>query len=172
MYCRNCGAAMNDMDRVCPKCNTKKGEGINFCQMCGYHTSIKTKFCLNCGAKQKIIVTQQMKAEHLELLHKQAKTTKLFMKVDKVFAIVGLLLAIMLFVFLISRPEPDFGNSISIPYWSKVVYGYDVQIYWAQGRKIVAYMCLSLLLSVSSVVSFFVQKSKYKKIMKLIKEEK
>ncbi len=171
MYCRTCGNQMSETATICNQCKTKAGEGTKFCRMCGYHTNINTEFCSNCGAKQ--IVTQQTKLTKINQLQRQAKTEKKFMKIEKVFAVVGFILAIALVVVMVIRPQPEMNGYVAQPWLSnKVVYGYEVQSYWAESRELLLYAFMSLLMSIGSLISYFVQKSKYKKILKAIKEAK
>ena len=114
VYCRTCGYQMSETATICNKCKTKAGEGTKFCRMCGYHTTINTEFCSNCGAKQ--IVTQQTKLTKIKQLQKQAMTEKKFMKLEKVFAVVGFILAIALNIIVSNSTNPH-SNTSSIPLW-------------------------------------------------------
>jgi len=49
MYCRNCGAPMDNRAIVCVKCGVRAGDGVNFCPNCGSHTEPYAPMCLNCG---------------------------------------------------------------------------------------------------------------------------
>lgn len=171
VYCRACGNHMSEKDMICNECKTKAGEGTRYCRACGYHTNIDTEFCSNCGAKQ--VVTQQTKINKVNLLVKQAKNEKKFMKIEKIISIVGFSFAILFFVIMVARPQPEMNGFVAQPWLSnKVVYGYEVQSYWAESRQLLAYSFMSLLMSICSLISYFVQKSKYKKLLKAIKEAK
>lgn len=173
MYCRGCGNQMPDSSVSCSKCGTRKGEGVKFCQTCGYHTTEQTEFCFNCGDKQRNIITQQMKNQKVIQLQKQAKTEKKFMKIERAIAIIGFLLAVVFVVIMVIRPQPEMTGTVPQPWLSnKVVYDYDVQVYWKESRELLLYAFMSLLMAVGSVISYFMQKSKYKKILKAIKEAK
>ena len=49
MYCRNCGAEMNENAVVCVKCGVQKNGSSNFCQNCGNPTNPEAVVCINCG---------------------------------------------------------------------------------------------------------------------------
>lgn len=49
MYCKNCGAPMDDSYNVCQECGTQKGVGNAFCPNCGTIHNMNTAFCENCG---------------------------------------------------------------------------------------------------------------------------
>lgn len=49
MYCKNCGATMNDNAAVCVQCGCQKGAGNSFCPNCGNATAPGAAVCLNCG---------------------------------------------------------------------------------------------------------------------------
>lgn len=49
MYCKNCGAQMNDNAAVCVNCGAAKGTGTSYCPNCGSQTQPNAAICLNCG---------------------------------------------------------------------------------------------------------------------------
>ena len=50
MYCKNCGASMNDNQAICLKCGVKTGIGTRYCANCGkLLADEKATVCLNCG---------------------------------------------------------------------------------------------------------------------------
>ncbi len=49
MYCKSCGAYMEDSYNVCQACGTKRGLGASFCDKCGSVRQIGVAFCQNCG---------------------------------------------------------------------------------------------------------------------------
>ena len=49
MYCRNCGAEMNDNQAICLKCGVEKDTGNSYCYNCGKEVAEKAVVCLNCG---------------------------------------------------------------------------------------------------------------------------
>ena len=51
MFCKNCGAHMEDSYNVCQNCGTRKGLGVAFCDKCGAVRQAGMAFCQNCGAK-------------------------------------------------------------------------------------------------------------------------
>lgn len=180
MYCRNCGKEMPDDAIICNICKTKKGEGTKFCYACGFHTSLKTEFCIKCGAKQKTIVTQKMKNEKIEQLQKYAGVYRTFMKIAKTIAIISITLAIILFIVIAVRPSPDNVPDPNTAYFREgeffddYIYSadYNVQEYWIQSRKLFMYIGFSLFVFIDSIIVYFIEKRKYKKTMRAIKEEK
>ena len=53
MFCRNCGAEMNDNQAVCIKCGVEKNNGSAFCPNCGNEVSELAAFCVSCGVSLK-----------------------------------------------------------------------------------------------------------------------
>ncbi len=53
MYCKNCGAEMNDNQAICLKCGVKAGEGTLFCANCGKPLQENADVCLSCGVSTK-----------------------------------------------------------------------------------------------------------------------
>lgn len=51
MYCKSCGAEMNENQEICLSCGVKKGSGNSFCANCGKEISPNADVCLNCGVK-------------------------------------------------------------------------------------------------------------------------
>lgn len=49
MYCRNCGAEMNENQMVCLKCGVMSGTGKSFCPNCGNAVAPEAVVCVNCG---------------------------------------------------------------------------------------------------------------------------
>ncbi len=49
MYCRNCGAAMQNESVFCTSCGVPKGQGNRFCPNCGKETAQEAVVCINCG---------------------------------------------------------------------------------------------------------------------------
>lgn len=191
MYCRNCGAVINDTDRVCSKCSTKKNEGTKFCQNCGYHTTVKTEFCLNCGAKQRTIVPQKIRNDRIAKLQKQEKLNKKLQKILKFVVVGSAITAVLLILILVLRPQPDnipdppnigtlSPNSFIHDSFLRVgdTYYYssdisdDVAEYWIQSRKIISYIVVSLIVFFGTFIHLLVEKSRYKKILKALKEAK
>ena len=173
MYCRDCGYEMNDNDMVCRQCGVKKGEGVDYCHACGYYTTIKTEYCSHCGAKQRTIVTQKMKNTKLQELNKQAKTAKKFMRLEKMFAIIFFTLAIVIFVYSVTRPAPE-DYSVTIMQGTGTTWHNDpnVLFYWKESQEHLVYIIASLGSAFCSFVGYRVEKSKYKKILRAIKEAK
>lgn len=54
MYCRNCGAEINDKAEICVKCGCRPLSGTQFCQECGSKTSDKQEMCVNCGCRLRV----------------------------------------------------------------------------------------------------------------------
>ena len=51
MFCKNCGAEMDNNAAVCVKCGVASGSGHSFCENCGQPLTAGADFCVNCGAK-------------------------------------------------------------------------------------------------------------------------
>lgn len=49
MFCKNCGAQLNQNQAICLNCGVAVGAGISFCQNCGAQLSPGAAVCLNCG---------------------------------------------------------------------------------------------------------------------------
>ncbi len=49
MFCKNCGAAMEEKQAMCMKCGAKAGEGKAFCSNCAATIDENSEVCLNCG---------------------------------------------------------------------------------------------------------------------------
>ncbi len=50
MFCKACGAPMEESYNLCQECGTRKGEGNAFCSQCGAVRQVGNSFCVNCGA--------------------------------------------------------------------------------------------------------------------------
>ena len=53
MYCKNCGAMLNENAVACTNCGFAKGTGENFCGNCGAQINPGAAICVNCGAAVK-----------------------------------------------------------------------------------------------------------------------
>lgn len=51
MYCRNCGAFVNDKAEICVKCGCRPLSGTRYCQECGARTVEKQEMCIKCGCR-------------------------------------------------------------------------------------------------------------------------
>lgn len=49
MFCKNCGAPMDNNAVVCVKCGCQRGVGVNFCPNCGQATTPGAAVCVHCG---------------------------------------------------------------------------------------------------------------------------
>lgn len=49
MFCRNCGAQLNDQAAVCVTCGAATGSGNKFCNNCGSGVDPAAAVCLKCG---------------------------------------------------------------------------------------------------------------------------
>ena len=49
MYCKNCGAEMNENQAICLNCGLNKGAGMRYCANCGRELAPNAAACLNCG---------------------------------------------------------------------------------------------------------------------------
>lgn len=189
MYCRSCGNELSPTASVCIKCRTPRGEGVNYCHNCGYHTTINTIHCSDCGAKQRTIITQQMKKAKLDEIQKKVKHHQLMMKIGKVMSIISILAFVILFVVLEARPEPDnipdiedmnfssngfihdgFLRAGDTYYYDSSIISDEVAEYWVQGRTLIMYMVFAVFIFIGSFIDYLVQKSAYKKVLKKAKE--
>ncbi len=50
MYCKNCGAELNENAVACMTCGFGKGTGDKFCANCGKELNPGAVICVNCGA--------------------------------------------------------------------------------------------------------------------------
>lgn len=55
MYCKNCGAELNENAVVCTKCGVLVGEGNKFCPNCGAEPDPLAVICVKCGYELKPI---------------------------------------------------------------------------------------------------------------------
>lgn len=51
MYCKNCGAVLNDSAEFCIKCGLRPLNGNAYCQACGAETTPKQELCVKCGRR-------------------------------------------------------------------------------------------------------------------------
>lgn len=51
MFCKNCGAMLQENANVCTQCGAPVGAGNQYCFHCGQATG-GARFCANCGAPQ------------------------------------------------------------------------------------------------------------------------
>ena len=49
MFCKNCGAQMDEVAAVCVNCGAAKGTGTAYCQNCGQQVAPGAAVCLACG---------------------------------------------------------------------------------------------------------------------------
>lgn len=49
MYCKTCGAEMNDNQAICLKCGCAKGTGTQYCANCGAELTPGAFACMSCG---------------------------------------------------------------------------------------------------------------------------
>lgn len=50
MYCKNCGAQLNENAAFCVTCGVSVGQGAGHCQNCGGQVNPGAAICLHCGA--------------------------------------------------------------------------------------------------------------------------
>ena len=50
MFCKKCGAQLNDDHAFCAACGAQKGEGTGFCANCGQPLAPGSAVCAGCGA--------------------------------------------------------------------------------------------------------------------------
>src|SRR4051794_18035946 len=60
MYCRNCGAVLNDKAEICVKCGCRPLNGNEYCQECGARTNQKQEMCIKCGCMLKTSAGKSM----------------------------------------------------------------------------------------------------------------
>lgn len=53
MFCRNCGAEINENAVACMSCGFAKGTGEKFCAVCGKEVNPGAAVCVSCGAALK-----------------------------------------------------------------------------------------------------------------------
>ena len=53
MFCRNCGAEMNENQAICLKCGVKANQGNAFCPNCGNQVAPGAEVCMSCGVALK-----------------------------------------------------------------------------------------------------------------------
>jgi len=53
MFCKNCGAEMNENAAACMSCGFANGNGEKFCSNCGSEINAGAAICTNCGAAVK-----------------------------------------------------------------------------------------------------------------------
>ena len=53
MYCRNCGQAMAETDKVYGACGSKVNVGNSFCSNCGKQVDQNASICVHCGTEFK-----------------------------------------------------------------------------------------------------------------------
>ena len=51
MYCRVCGALLNEKAEICVKCGCRPLNGNEYCQECGARTTDKQEMCIKCGCR-------------------------------------------------------------------------------------------------------------------------
>ena len=56
MYCKNCGAEINENAVACMSCGFAKGNGDKFCANCGQPVNPGAAICTSCGAAVKAAV--------------------------------------------------------------------------------------------------------------------
>lgn len=57
MFCKNCGAEINENAVACMSCGFAKGTGEKFCSNCGKEINPGAVICTNCGASVKTLTT-------------------------------------------------------------------------------------------------------------------
>lgn len=182
MYCRECGNQISDNSVSCSKCGTQKGIGVSFCQMCGFHTSEKMEYCLNCGAKLHNVVSPKMKKDRLLDLQKKTKSAKRMNNILKFICVGSVVVAIILILILVLRPEPsnipdprkadEFLRVGDTYYYDSSYISQEVAEYWVQGRALISYIICSFFVFIIALVNKLLYKSKYKKLLKALKEAK
>ena len=57
MFCRNCGAEINENAVACMSCGFAKGTGEKFCANCGKEVNPGAAVCVNCGSALKKVAS-------------------------------------------------------------------------------------------------------------------
>lgn len=185
MYCRNCGESISESAIQCPECNTIKGEGADYCQNCGGYTTERTEFCKHCGAKLRTIVPQKIRMERYNQIQKKVNSCKKRQGILKFFVIGSIIAIVVLIMIFVFREQP---NNIPDPFYTYTLeFGEDkiyqpsdymmyadanVQTYWAQSRQLLSYIAMSFIVFAGTSIDLLIQKSKYKKLLKALKEAK
>ena len=185
MYCRNCGVTISEKSTRCSACDTINGEGVNYCQNCGGHTTERTDFCRGCGAKLRTIVPQKIKVERYQHIQKQVNACKKIQGILKFCVIGSTIVTVVLVMALLFREQPDnipnpfFTYTLEIGedkiYQPRDYMNYadaNVQEYWAQSRQLIVYIVMSFIVFTGVSLDLLIQKSKYKKLLKALKEAK
>lgn len=68
MYCKNCGAEINENAVACMSCGFAKGTGNRFCANCGQEVTPGAAFCVNCGASTTPAVNTEQKSKLVAVL--------------------------------------------------------------------------------------------------------
>ena len=50
MYCKNCGAALNENQAICLNCGVEAGKGKGHCPHCGNAVAEEAALCVKCGS--------------------------------------------------------------------------------------------------------------------------
>ena len=191
MYCRNCGEPISEKEVKCLACNTTNGEGIDYCNICGGYTTERTKYCRGCGAKLRTIVPKKIRAERYKEIVKQVNVCKKKQSFFKAAVTLSIIIIAVLVVIIAVREEPDnipeppnrstlspntFYHDEFLRVGDTYYYSSDISEevaeYWIQNRKILGYVIISVLVLISTFIGLFLEKSKYKKLLVVLKEAK
>ena len=63
MFCRNCGAEINDKAEFCIDCGCRPFSDNKYCQECGSQTTAKQEICIKCGSTLKF-ASQKFKQQY------------------------------------------------------------------------------------------------------------
>ncbi|MCI9379167.1 MAG: zinc ribbon domain-containing protein [Eubacterium sp.] len=150
-----------------------------YCRNCGNSIPEKSIHCIKCGAKQKVEITQKIKESRLQELNIHAKSIKRQIKIARNIIFISLVIAIILIVIIFFREAPDTIPDINTvpysPYGMNDCMRYgdeNTQKYWSQNREMLDVFILCIFICIGSKVYHFVQKIKYKKILRRIMEVK
>lgn len=89
MYCRECGAQINEKAVVCPHCGVRPLNSDRFCQHCGRPTKPEQEMCVVCGVR-------------LRRTKNEEESLTLVKLASCCFPIVG---AVLYFVWRTDKPE-------------------------------------------------------------------
>ncbi len=70
MYCKNCGAEINENAVACMTCGFAKGNGEKFCANCGKELNPGAAICISCGAaiKPAVVAGGEQKSKLVAVL--------------------------------------------------------------------------------------------------------
>ena len=138
MYCKTCGAEMNDNQVLCLKCGCAVGSGKDYCANCGSELTDGNFACMKCGVAadynpghkdctqpvtlvvSPIVNSKDEAYKQLQKMEKNASSIWLVIGIVQVLSVVGILCGIWNIINALSRKK--YANSLigsSIPVYKK-----------------------------------------------------